>query len=177
VALGGQLTRRLEDQVAEFPEGCFLSLSEPQVLLENGQKVRGGLTRASDCVCEDVVPLKDRRNDLSLNHSRVLVVEILASLHQGLRDEQLMEGNQILLIIVLLSTCTLIALFLLALVLKLFRLLLLRLCLLWQQRLDIYAFLCELGLDPLIQCKYFALLSNGLPCDRVDVRSLVGFHG
>ena len=47
-----------------------------------------------------IVTVKNRWDNLSLNHGRVLIVEIVSSLSQGLADHQLMERDEIFLVVV-----------------------------------------------------------------------------
>ena len=47
-----------------------------------------------------IVTVENRWDNLSLNHGRVLIVEIVSSLSQGLADHQLMERDEIFLVVV-----------------------------------------------------------------------------
>ena len=78
MALCGQLTSWLQDQITQLAHVGLLVLPRPQVLLEHRKQVCSCLSTSGDGMSQYVVPLEHGWNRLSLDHGRMVIVKLRA---------------------------------------------------------------------------------------------------
>lgn len=80
MALGRQLTGRLENQIAQLADCRLLQLPCTDPLLQDWKQVGGRLARTRDGMCQDVIAFKNSRDRLPLDNCWVLELQVLGRL-------------------------------------------------------------------------------------------------
>ena len=93
VALGSELTGRLQHQKSELANACGFDVAKLDKFLKDGEKISCCFTTASYRVSQHIVTIEDGGDYFPLDDSWVFVVEVESGLGQRLANEQLVERD------------------------------------------------------------------------------------